>query len=78
MALAAGGLGGDTAAGTLRGPGRIRTSVGVNRQVYSLLPLATRTPTRRRARLSGSGAPVYPRNPELGLMPTFDLSGVDR
>ena len=34
-------------AGTeMRGPGRIRTSVGVNRQVYSLFPLATRTPTR--------------------------------
>jgi hypothetical protein len=28
------------------GPGRIRTSVGVSRQIYSLLPLSARAPTR--------------------------------
>ena len=32
------------------GPGRIRTSVGVNRRVYSPFPLATRAPTQRRTR----------------------------
>ncbi len=32
------------------GPGRIRTSVGVNRRVYSPFPLAARAPTQRRLR----------------------------
>jgi hypothetical protein len=30
---------------TMGGPGRIRTSVGVSRQIYSLLPLSARAPT---------------------------------
>ena len=32
------------------GPGRIRTSVGVNRRVYSPFPLAARAPTQRPSR----------------------------
>ena len=40
------------------GPGRIRTSVGVNRRVYSPFPLAARAPTQRRLRYRfGSIAP---------------------
>src|SRR5438046_5753976 len=35
------------------GEGRIRTSVGIRRQIYSLLPLATRVPLR-----IGSDAPA--------------------
>ena len=41
------------------GPGRIRTSVGVNRRVYSPFPLATRAPTQRRTRYRfGCVAPI--------------------
>ena len=37
-------------AGVRCGPGRIRTSVGVNRRVYSPFPLAARAPTQRPSR----------------------------
>jgi cyclic-di-GMP-binding protein len=51
----------------VRGPGRIRTSVGINRQVYSLFPLATRTPTR-------GGRDYRARPPRYAEgMPTFDI-----
>ena len=43
------------------GPGRIRTSVGVNRRVYSPFPLAARAPTQRRLRYRfGFDAPKTP------------------
>jgi len=45
----------------LCGPGRIRTSVGVSRQIYSLLPLSARAPTLR----SNKGSVLD--------MPTFDV-----
>src|SRR5437773_11974329 len=35
------------------GEGRIRTSVGIRRQIYSLLPLATRVPLRIGSDLAG-------------------------
>ena len=78
--------------GGLGGPRRIRTSVGVRRQVYSLLPLATRASTHRPGRRDSEGmvaAPLRLPTPQrdrsaaargtLARMPSFDVvSEVDR